>query len=248
MHLCRFATLSSPWCLPSTNRYLPPCAAVPLLVAAMFSGGTGITGGGSGGSRHSACHSGDDGEEPGGKEAAQANSSLVALASAVPFLVAAVGMNINARLSSRANERHRHAGVPILCGGLTLGLVPLAARTAGPGLAFALLSAAAGFCWSFHGEFPLRLLLLLAVAEPPPTAAAAAAAAVRFCTTAAVLLSSKPVITAKLLPLVLPYTFGHRAADCQAPTLPTTPPPQAPSSLGQPFSCRQRRLLPALPS
>ncbi|KAI3428732.1 hypothetical protein D9Q98_007556 [Chlorella vulgaris] len=141
---------------------------MPLLVAAMFSGGTGITGGGSGGSSHSACHSGDGGDEPGGKEALQANSSLVALASAVPFLVAAVGMNINARLSSRANERHRHAGVPILCGGLTLGLVPLAARTAGPGLAFALLSAAAGFCWSFHGPF----FSWPAVFLPPEKAAA----------------------------------------------------------------------------
>jgi hypothetical protein len=124
---------------------------MPLLVQSMFAGGGAVAGGGGG---HGACSDsskggddgGDGGEERGG------GSSLVALATAVPFCLAALGMNINARLAGRANERHRHAGVPILLGGAALGLVPLAARAAGPGPAFALLSAAAGFCWSFHGE------------------------------------------------------------------------------------------------
>ncbi|EFN55132.1 hypothetical protein CHLNCDRAFT_134195 [Chlorella variabilis] len=126
---------------------------MPLLVSAMFSGGgaiSGVSGGGGGG--HGACHS-DDGDGESGGEGERQHSSLVALASAVPFMLAAVGMNINARLAGRANERHRHAGVPILLAGILLGLVPLAARTAGPGLAFALLSMTAGLCWSFHGPF-----------------------------------------------------------------------------------------------
>jgi hypothetical protein len=123
---------------------------MPLLVSAMFSGGgiNGVGGGGGGG-----CHSGgDDGKGGGGGAASSQHSSLMALASAVPFMLATLGMNINARLASRANERHRHAGVPILAAGVALGLVPMAARVAGSGLAFALLTLAAGLCWTFHGE------------------------------------------------------------------------------------------------
>ncbi|KAI7845687.1 hypothetical protein COHA_000801 [Chlorella ohadii] len=38
-------------------------------------------------------------------------------------------------------------------GAATMAALPLALRLAGPGLAFALLSLACGFCWSFHGPF-----------------------------------------------------------------------------------------------
>jgi MFS family permease len=134
---------------------------LPLMLKDMFSGSVS---GAPGGGGHSACSGGESevvasGEagQPGQppvppqQQQDQQSSSLVALASAVPFILAACGMNINARLAERANERHRHAGVPILLAGVALGLVPLALSTAGPALAFVLLSLATGLCWSFHG-------------------------------------------------------------------------------------------------
>ena len=122
---------------------------MPLLVGAMFSGG-----GGAVGSTHhrSACAGGNPaaaGSQP--TKADQQRNALVAFATAAPFLMAACGMNLNARLAERANERHRHAGWPIVLGGAALLLTPLALRAVGPGLAFAMLTLAAGFCWSFHG-------------------------------------------------------------------------------------------------
>lgn len=117
---------------------------MPLLVGSMFPGRAPVAGG-----HHSACSGGGTDEHS--KEAKQ-HSALVALATAVPFIAAATGMQINARLAEKANERHRHAGVPILLAGATLAAIPLALGMVGAGLAFALLSLAAGFCWGFHGE------------------------------------------------------------------------------------------------
>ena len=79
-------------CLAATlPRLLPRCLQtffMPLLVSAMFSGGgaiSGVSGGGGGG--HGACHS-DDGDGESGGEGERQHSSLVALASAVPFMLA----------------------------------------------------------------------------------------------------------------------------------------------------------------
>ena len=128
---------------------------IPIIVGALFSGGA--VSGTAGAGHHSACgagssSSGGDGTGPASSPPPpQVSSAMVALAAAVPFLAAAAGMNVNARLAERANERHRHAGIPILLAAATLAALPLALRLAGPGLAFALLSLACGFCWSFHG-------------------------------------------------------------------------------------------------
>ncbi|KAL4428103.1 hypothetical protein ABPG75_002192 [Micractinium tetrahymenae] len=124
---------------------------MPLLVAAMFSEGGSLISGGAGSAHHGGCSGGGHSGAP--TAADQRRTVLVALASAIPFIAAAVGMNINARLAERANERHRHAGVPILLASATLAVTPLALRFVGPGLAFTCLSLAAGFCWSFHGPF-----------------------------------------------------------------------------------------------
>lgn len=121
---------------------------MPLLVAAMFSDARGLGGSAAGSGHHGGCSGGGHGPQT---AADKHRSVLVALASAIPFIAAAIGMNINARLAERANERHRHAGMPILLAGATLAVTPLALRFVGPGLAFTCLSLAAGFCWSFHG-------------------------------------------------------------------------------------------------
>ena len=141
---------------------------MPLLVAAMWSGSDAFSGGVGGGGAHGGC-SGEAGsggppssplKEPQGGSGRDSgiggggggSSSLVALSTAIPFIVAAVGMQVNARLAERANERHRHAGCPVVLAGLALGMVPLALKALGPAPAFVLLSLAAGLVWSFHGE------------------------------------------------------------------------------------------------
>lgn len=118
---------------------------MPLLVAAMFSEAGGLS---SSSGHHASCNGGGQGPQTASDKR---RSVFVALATAIPFIAAATGMNINARLAERANERHRHAGVPILLAGATLAVTPLALRFVGPALAFTCLSLAAGFCWSFHG-------------------------------------------------------------------------------------------------
>ncbi|PRW44580.1 MFS general substrate transporter [Chlorella sorokiniana] len=132
---------------------------IPIIVGALFSGGA--VSGAAGAGHHGACSASSSSGGGGGGSAdpasspqqQQASSVLVALAAAIPFLAAAAGMNVNARLAERANERHRHAGVPILLAAATMAALPLALRLTGPGLAFTLLSLACGFCWSFHGPF-----------------------------------------------------------------------------------------------
>ena len=128
---------------------------LPLLVKSMFSGGQASLSGAAGaGAHHGACGGGGGkaGTEGGGDGGGgEHHAALIALATACPFMLGAVGMWVNARLAERANERHRHAGVPIVLAAATLLLVPLALRWAGPAPAFLLLSLAAGLCWSFHG-------------------------------------------------------------------------------------------------
>ena len=129
---------------------------IPILVGAMFSGsGSGAAAG----AHHGACGGGGGGgggaardPQQQQEQEQQQSSALVALAAAIPFMAAAAGMNINARLAERANERHRHAGIPILLAAGTLAALPLVLRLAGPALGFVLLALACGFCWSFHGE------------------------------------------------------------------------------------------------
>ena len=143
---------------------------IPIIVGALFSGGA--VSGAAGGGHHGACSGGGSSSSSGTGPASspppqQASSALVALAAAIPFLAAAAGMNVNARLAEKANERHRHAGIPILCAAGSMAALPLALRLAGPGLAFALLSLACGFCWSFHGALggAVRLLQTWHAAE-----------------------------------------------------------------------------------
>lgn len=133
---------------------------IPILVGAIFSGGGGAA---AGSAHHGACSSGSSGggaasDPQQEQEQQQQSSALVALAAAIPFMAAAAGMNLNAWMAERANERHRHAGIPILLAASTLAALPLALRLAGPGPAFVLLSLACGFCWSFHGEQALLVL------------------------------------------------------------------------------------------
>ena len=145
----------------------------PLLIASMLggdrssSGGSGCAGSGHGG---------------GASTAASQSPALVALLSAVPFAVAAAGMVLNARLAEQANERHRHAGVPLVLGGVALGAVPAAMGAALPAAAFCCLVLAAGLVWSFHGAGG-REKGALHSREPR---------AVRLCTPTAHLCSSTP--------------------------------------------------------
>lgn len=77
----------------------------------------------------------------------------VALLAMVPFAAAAGAMLINAKLSETANERHYHAGVPILLGSFFMALSPLALRYIAPIAAFLSLVCAAAFVWAFHAPF-----------------------------------------------------------------------------------------------
>lgn len=125
---------------------------LPLIVRSMFAGTAALRGVAGGGAHHGACGGGGGkGGAEGGAGGGEPHAALIALATACPFVMGAVGMWINGRLSERANERHRHAGVPITLAAATLLLVPLALSWVGPAFAFALLSLAAGLCWSFHG-------------------------------------------------------------------------------------------------
>ena len=77
----------------------------------------------------------------------------VALLSMAPFAAAAIAMLINARLSKAANERHRHAGIPIVLGAFFMALTPIALAFIAPFAAFLCLVLAAAFVWAFHGPF-----------------------------------------------------------------------------------------------
>ena len=109
------------------------------------SGSSGNGGGGGGG-----CSSagGEHSSSGGGTSGAG-----VALLSMVPFAAAAAAMMINARLAEAANERHRHAGIPILLGALFMGLTPLALRFIAPLAAFFCLVLSAACVWAFHAPF-----------------------------------------------------------------------------------------------
>lgn len=76
-----------------------------------------------------------------------------ALLSMVPFAAAAVAMVVNAKLAEAANERHRHAGVPICLAAVMLVLMPLSLRFVGAPVAFICLAMAAACIWSLHGPF-----------------------------------------------------------------------------------------------
>lgn len=89
-----------------------------------------------------------------GEVGSQDSGALVALLSVVPFAAAATAMVINAKLAERANERHRHAGIPICLGALSMALTPAMLNILGSPLgAFVCLVLAATFVWSFHGPF-----------------------------------------------------------------------------------------------
>jgi ACS family tartrate transporter-like MFS transporter len=97
---------------------------------------------------------GKEGTGCSGEVASHDSGALVALLSVVPFAAAATAMVINAKLAERANERHRHAGVPICLGALSMGLAPVMLTMVGSPLgAFVCLVLAATFVWSFHGPF-----------------------------------------------------------------------------------------------
>lgn len=77
----------------------------------------------------------------------------VALLSMAPFAAAAGAMILNARLAEAANERHRHAGIPILMGSFFMALTPVALRFIAPIAAFLSLVLAAACVWAFHAPF-----------------------------------------------------------------------------------------------
>ncbi len=108
------------------------------------------------------------GEGPGG-----GSGALVALLAMAPFAAAAAAMIINARHAEAADERHRHAGLPIGGGALCFAAAAAALALGSPVGAFLSLTAAAACVWAFHGPFmswPANFL--------PPREAAAAFAVV----------------------------------------------------------------------
>ncbi|GAB4813303.1 hypothetical protein N2152v2_000349 [Parachlorella kessleri] len=103
---------------------------------------------------HAGHHSSCSAEHSGSGQAPPRHSSaVIALLTLVPFAVAAAGMVVVARMAARANERHYHAGIPILLGAFFLGLVPLLMDYVGAVAAFVSLVLAAAGVWSFHGPF-----------------------------------------------------------------------------------------------
>jgi sugar phosphate permease len=91
--------------------------------------------------------------EGGNSEGHSSTGAGVALLAMVPFAAAAGAMLINAKLSEAANERHYHAGVPILLGSFFMALTPLVLRYIAPIAAFLSLVCAAAFVWAFHAPF-----------------------------------------------------------------------------------------------
>jgi ACS family tartrate transporter-like MFS transporter len=108
------------------------------------------------------------GEGPGG-----GGGALVALLASAPFAAAAAAMVLNARHAEAADERHRHAGLPVGGGALCFAAAAAALALGSPAGAFLSLTAAAACVWAFHGPFmswPANFL--------PPREAAAAFAVV----------------------------------------------------------------------
>jgi MFS transporter, ACS family, tartrate transporter len=89
---------------------------------------------------------------------------LVGVLSAVPYLVAALGMVFVARHSDLTGERRWHIAVPCFAGAVSLWLVPLVQP---PALALALLSVAALGIWS---ALPTIWTLPMAVLSGPAAA------------------------------------------------------------------------------
>ena len=81
------------------------------------------------------------------------NGAGVALLSMAPFAAAAGAMILNAKLAEAANERHRHAGIPILMGSFFMALTPVALHFVAPVAGFLSLVLAAACVWAFHGPF-----------------------------------------------------------------------------------------------
>jgi MFS family permease len=91
--------------------------------------------------------------ESGGSGEHSNTGAGVALLSMVPFAAAAGAMLINAKLFEAANERHYHAGIPILLGSFFMALAPIALQYIAPIAAFFSLVGAAAFVWAFHAPF-----------------------------------------------------------------------------------------------
>jgi len=91
--------------------------------------------------------------ESGSSSGHSSTGAGVALLAMVPFAAAAGAMLVNAKLSEAANERHYHAGVPILLGSFFMALTPLALRYIAPIAAFLSLVCAAASVWAFHAPF-----------------------------------------------------------------------------------------------
>jgi hypothetical protein len=89
----------------------------------------------------------------GGEDASHGSGAGVALLSMVPFAAAAVAMVVNARWAERANERHKHAGIPISMAAVAMALTPAMLKFVGPAAAFLSLVMAAACIWAFHGPF-----------------------------------------------------------------------------------------------
>lgn len=75
----------------------------------------------------------------------------MALLTTLPHLAGAVAILLNARHAERTNERRLHAAVPLMVGGLFLGVTTLVADRLGPAAGFVCLVIAAACTWAFHG-------------------------------------------------------------------------------------------------
>ena len=126
---------------------------VPLIISSVLTGEAGAGG--------HACSDAGAAAGAGGPPAApapalrleQSPAAAVALLAAVPFAAAAGAMLWNSARAEAANERHLHAGLPILCAGVALGLVPTLLARVGAAPAFLALVVAVASAWSFHGPF-----------------------------------------------------------------------------------------------
>ncbi|KAK2080163.1 hypothetical protein QBZ16_000016 [Prototheca wickerhamii] len=88
-----------------------------------------------------------------GERGHASSSALVALLTTVPYAAAAVSTVVVAHHADLRRERRRHAGVPLVVGGLFLAATPLVRRGLGPAAGFACLVLAAGVTWGFQGPF-----------------------------------------------------------------------------------------------
>lgn len=81
------------------------------------------------------------------------SNSVVALISALPYLIASVGMVVIANHSDRTSERRWHVAIPAYGGSLGLALAAYFLKNNHPALAFSSLCLAAVGIWSTLGPF-----------------------------------------------------------------------------------------------